>query len=115
MRPSECARSLLQLKEWELISRQIDGLQSQHLTLSVLGPHGAVLLPPIASVDRRSGLPWFWIGAAMAIEEDYMVDDVTTVNASQGWDPVSSLVDDLGYSEAGTAGALHNLSLVTRL
>jgi hypothetical protein len=74
-----------------------------------------VLLPPIASVDGRSGSPWFWIRAALAIDDDHLVADVPAVNASQGWDPVSSLVDDLGYSQAGTAGALHNLSLATRL
>ena len=48
----------------------------------------------------------------MAIENDYLVDDVTAMNASQGKDSAPSLVDDLGYSEAGTAGALHSLSLL---
>ncbi len=48
----------------------------------------------------------------MTIEGDHLVDDIPAVNASQSWDPASSLVDDLGYSQAGTAGALHNLSLL---
>ena len=48
----------------------------------------------------------------MAIEDDDRVDDVTAVDASQGKDSAASLVDDLGHSQAGTAGALHSLSLL---
>lgn len=50
--------------------------------------------------------------AALAIEDDHAVDDVPAVDASQGKDSASSLIDDLGHSQAGTARALHNLSLL---
>jgi hypothetical protein len=33
------------------------------------------------------------------------------VNASQSWDSASSFEDNLGNSQAGTASALHTLSL----
>ncbi|THI88274.1 MAG: hypothetical protein CAF41_006140 [Nitrospira sp. CG24A] len=70
------------------------------------------LLPPIAPVGGRSDSPWFWVRAALTVGDDDMVAHVPAVNASQGWDPASSLVDDLGYAQAGTAGALHHRSLL---
>jgi hypothetical protein len=51
----------------------------------------------------------------LAVEDDHAVDDVPAVNASQSKDSASSLIDDLGHSQTGTAGALHNLSLLIRL
>jgi hypothetical protein len=48
----------------------------------------------------------------LAIEDDYAVDNVPAKNASQGKDSASSLIDDFGHSQAGTAVALHNLSLL---
>ena len=57
-----------------------------------------ILLPTIASVDGCAAPVWFWIGAALAVEGDYTVDDIPAMDASQGWDSASSLTDDLGYS-----------------
>jgi len=57
-------------------------------------------------------LSWFWMEAALAIEDDHLVDDIPTVYASQGKDSASSLVDDLWYSQTGTASALHHLFLL---
>lgn len=71
-----------------------------------------ILLPLVASIDGRSASSWFWMEVALAIEDDHMVDDIPTVDASQGKDSASSLVDDLWYSQTGTAGALHHLSLL---
>jgi hypothetical protein len=71
----------------------------------------AILLPPVASVDGRSASIGFWIGAALAVKGDYAVDNVPAMDASQGWDSASSLTDDLWHSQAGTTGAMHNLSL----
>jgi hypothetical protein len=48
--------------------------------------------------------------AALAVQRDHAVDDVSAVNASQGKDSASSLVDNLGHSQTATASALHNLS-----
>ena len=70
-----------------------------------------ILLPSIASVDGCAAPVWFWIGAALAVEGDYTVDDIPAMDASQGWDSASSLTDDLWHSQAGTTGAVHNLSL----
>ena len=49
---------------------------------------------------------------ALTVEGDDVVDDVPAMDTSQGGDSVSSLVDDLRHSEAGTAGASHSLSLL---
>ena len=70
-----------------------------------------ILLPSIASVDGCAAPVWFWIGAALAVEGDYTVDDIPAMDASQSWDSASSLTDDLWHSQAGTTGAVHNLSL----
>ena len=52
----------------------------------------------------------------LAVEGDHMVDDVPAVHASQGKDSAPSIVDDLGHSQAGTAGTPHDISsLVTQL
>ncbi len=72
-----------------------------------------VLLPPIASEDGRSASVGFRIGAALAVESDYAVDDIPAMDASQSRDSASSFTDNLGHSQAGTTGALHNLSLYT--
>ena len=49
--------------------------------------------------------------AVLAVEDDHAVDDVPAENTSQGKDSAPSLVDDLGYSQTGTAGTLHNVLL----
>lgn len=70
-----------------------------------------VLLPPVASEDGCAAPVGFWIGAALAVKGDYAVDDIPAMDASQGWDSASSFTYDLGHSQTGTTGALHNLSL----
>lgn len=76
-----------------------------------------ILLPPIASEDGCStASAWFWMTTVLAVEGDHMVDDISAVHASQGKDSAPSIVDDLGHSQAGTAGTLHDISsLVTQL
>ena len=71
-----------------------------------------VLLPPNVAVDVHSGSPRLLMREALAVEGDDVVDDVPAMDTSQGWDPVSSVVDDLRYSEPSTAGASHSLSLL---
>ena len=41
-----------------------------------------ILLPAIASVDGCSAAAWFWMTAALAVEGDHVVDDVSAVHAS---------------------------------
>ena len=53
--------------------------------------------------------------AAFTVQDDYMIDDVPAVNASQGKDSASSLVDNLSYSQTATTGAWHNLSFTVRI
>ena len=47
----------------------------------------------------------------MAVQDDYTVDDVSAENTSQGKDSAPSFVDDLGHSQTGTAGTLHDILL----
>lgn len=43
-----------------------------------------IFLPPVASVDGRSASVGFRIGASLAVEGDYAVDDIPAMDASQG-------------------------------
>jgi hypothetical protein len=98
--------------------RQSIGQLGGHLTIypvtcqGGLGHHRSVPLPPIASFNWRSPLAWLWISAALTIEDDHLVANIPTVNTSQNWDPASSLIGHLRYSQSSTAGALHSLSLL---
>jgi hypothetical protein len=47
----------------------------------------------------------------LAIQDDHTVDDVPAENASQGEDSAPPFVDDLGHSQTGTAGTLHDILL----
>jgi hypothetical protein len=109
--PYQNTRASLSPKRAGSIGHEVDGLHN-HYPLSGLGHHGTVPLPSIAPVDRRSPSVWFWIRARLTIEDDHSVADISTVDTSQNWDPASSLVGHLGYSQPGTAGALHRISLL---
>ena len=75
----------------------------------MLNHRGAIFLPPVASVDGRLGSVGIGKAVALAVQDDHMVDDVSAVDASKSRDSVPSFVDDLGHSQAGTAGTLHDI------
>jgi hypothetical protein len=73
----------------------------------LLGQCGVDLLPPLVPIDRRPRSPRFWIGAALAVQDDHAINDVPTMDASHGKDSGASFTDYLWHSQAGTTGTRH--------